>query len=564
MISLCPSRIGNALSSTLLIICLLWLTACKENPEAPGPSEEQSSVMLTAPAPNDVFLPGTNVKIIWKLRPGMAAPDSVQLQFRALDPETPWQTIVWRKSGAGEYNMQLSDSLTGRFELRIRGNSDEVWDTTTPLLAGTVAVSVLSPLANQIVRTNTVLFLRWELKFPVFPPGYAIEDTGDVEIQYQSLGGAAEWKPIGRVQAESRVFVWNLPAGLNGAIQIRFRSTLSKLWAVVGPVQIVDMVVRLSYPVRGAVFRIGSTIPLRWEGPADMPPGDPVAIEVYASGSWKKVGTFTFGQKETTWYPASQVSAMYSFRIRQGNAGEWRVVDSIRTADLRILDFPEGSTLARGSAFTLSADVKVFWDFRRSFIQLMSTDDGRSWPITIAGPPVLVDYPAGGNYRFLIKRDDLPFADTSVRFSVTENLADVKVLEVGRHYIYKYTEMHWWVYAGGTRITPIDHPDVHILVHDVALQPNKSVYNVSYWNEGSKDTVRSRIDELHGGLHTIVADFMPFSISRICTRTDAASDSVQYRWENSTLTLIRGRGLTYAAIWGGSYPDAREHQFRLK
>lgn len=558
-------RIGSALSPTLLLICLLWLTACKDNPEAPVPSEAQSSVMLTAPAPNDVFLPGTNVRITWKLRPGMAAPDSVQLQFRALDPETPWHTVAWRKSSSGEYNIQLADSMAGRFELRIRGNSDEVWDTATPLFAGVVTVNVLSPSENQIVRANTVLFLRWELKFPAFPAGYILKDTGDVEIQYQSLEGTMDWKTIGRAPAERGVYAWNLPTGLNGAIQIRFRSTLSKLWVTVGPVQIEYMALRLSYPLQGTVFRIGSAIPLRWVGPVDALPDDPVEIEVYVSGSWRKVGTFTFARKETTWNPAAQISAMYSFRIRHGQTGGWSVVDSIRTADLRIVNFPEGRSIARGSGFKLETKVDVFWDYKQSFKQFVSSDGGKTWPISYTATPILFDQQAGNNYRFMITRDDLPFADTSAVFQVTENLSDVQVLQTGQHLTYRYIMYRWWQFAGGTRITPIDQPDVHIIVHSKEVRSGKYLYHVSRWNEGGKDTVRTTIEEENEGLHVIKADFLPFSIARIYGRTDAASDSVRYRWEDNTLTLIRGKGLSEATTWSGwPGPDAYEHNFRLK
>ncbi len=557
-------RFGHALSSMLLLICLLWLTTCKDNPEAPVPSEAQSSVMLTAPAPNDVFLPGTNVRITWKLRPGMAAPDSVQLQFRALDPETHWHTVVWRKSSTGEYNMQLADSMTGRFELRIRGNSDEVWDTATPLFSTVVMVRLLSPAQDQLISSKTDLPIRWSLDFPTFPHGYVLKDTGDVEIQYTSLAGALKWESIVIKPATSREHIWKLPKGFEGDITIRIRSTSSDIWSVVTPVHVLYADIRLALPKEGSVFRVGSDIPLQWEALAPPHPQKLVEIEVLVAGSWKPVGTFPYSQMSSTWNPASQKSEKYLFRIRYAGTGDWNTLTSIYTADLRILDFPEGSTLARGSAFKLSTKVDVTWDYKRTVIQLMSTDGGISWPITIPQAPMLIDYPVGSNYRFLIKRDDLSFGDTSARFSVTEHLADLKVLEVGRHYIYEYIEMHWWVYVGSTRISKIDHPDLHILVHDVAVQANKTVYNVSYWNEGSKDTVRTTIEELHEGLHTIVANFMPFSISRICTRTDAASDSVQYRWGDNTLTLMRGRGLTQASTWTGAYPDASEHNFRLK
>lgn len=553
----------TAASACLLLCCLLALPGCKNNPQSPTPSEPQSSVILTAPKANDVFYPGTSVRVTWELRPGAAAPDSVYVQFRRLDPETAWQTAVLGWTNDMVHQIHLADSTTGRFEVRVRGNGDEAWDTATPLFSSVIQVTLTSPIADQRVAAGSNLLIAWALGFPAHPQGYVLKDTGFVEIQYSPVGGQMSWQTLAIRPATAKTYVWKLPEGALGDFVIRIRSTFTGIWSLVAPVHLSSADPHLTLPKKGSVYRVGSGIPLRWDCETELDTNAVVQIEVDLAG-WKRIGNFPYAQKETRWTSPSQSAEKLYFRIRNGSTGTWTYLDSVFTADLRILDFPAGTIVHRGAELKLSTKVDVPWDTKKEYSLRMSSDGGQSWPIAVDQNTVIFDYPAATNCRFLMRRDDLAFGDTSAVFSIAENLMDYPILTVGKHYVYAYTEMVWRTVAGGTQITPVPHPDLHIVVHEKSVLSDKTVYRVSRWNAGASDTVATTIEEAHAGLHILSADFMPYSIERVYARLDAGYDSLHYRYKSNDITISRKSGLVRAEGWTGNSQQASEHWFSLK
>ncbi len=319
----------------------------------------------------------------------------------------------------------------------------------------------------------------------------------------------------------------------------------------------------LTLPKKGSVYRVGSSIPLRWDCEIELDTNAVVQIEVDLAG-WKRIGNFPYSQKETRWTSPSQSAEKFYFRIRNGSTGTWTYLDSVFTADLRILDFPAGTIVHRGAELKLSTKVDVPWDTKKEYSLRMSTDGGQSWPIAVDQNTVIFDYPAATNCCFLMRRDDLAFGDTSAVFSIAENLMDYPILTVGKHYVYAYTEMVWKNVAGGTQVTPIGHPDLHIVVHEKTVLSDKTAYRVSRWNAGDSDTLATTIEEAHAGLHILSADFMPYSIERVYARLDARYDSLQYRYKSNDITISRSNGLVRAEGWTGNSQQSSEHWFRLK
>lgn len=195
----------------------------------------------------------------------------------------------------------------------------------------------------------------------------------------------------------------------------------------------------------------------------------------------------------------------------------------------------------------------------------MTTDDGATWKEALPLWTGVFDHPAAARCRLRAWRDDLPFADTSGVFSITDDLIDYPVLVVGRQDVYEYVEMVWEVIMGGTHVRPVTHPDVFVVVHGKSVFADRIVYDVSHWSEGSLDTIRTTVVEYREGLHRITGDFRPFSIERIFGRLDGASQTVVYGWgDNFRIEVDRERGLLHAVDRVNNGSTVSDHTFRRR
>lgn len=555
----------------LLAVCaLLLLNACSDDSTDTGDPGPKSRVLLTGPSTSVLFFPAGKVWVSWKVREGAGEPDSVCLQYRGLDPETAWRIIATFPTRKYTHTFTLPDSLTGRFEIRIQGNGDEAWDVVSPLFASVILVRLTAPVGGQHLQSESSVSIRWDLDFPDFPSGFSLTDTGTVEIQFTPLGGKENWQRIATPRAGTRTFDWKLPSSLGVDFALRARSMYTNIWSTVSPLHVSPVPIELPRlqlisPKAGSIFRLGSTIPIRWESSDPLGAGDFIEVEYAFDSRWFKIGTFPFLDHGLDWTPKEVIDHKYSLRIRQVKSPDWSLRDSIWTAEIRILNYPPGTVLRRGTGFQLEVKIYVPWNKPMTTLCLLSSDGGATWPITMPERGSLLDYPPAANCRLRLHRDDLPFEDTTATFAITENLTDYPMLMVGQHYVYQYKQIKWELFTGMPIRREIAMPDAHIVVHGKTILSDRTVYDVSYWSDGRGDTLRTTAVESHEGLHRITADFLPFSIDRIFARLDADSETVTYDWGiNSRFVLHRNRGLLFAVERHGSVIGTIDYEFTLR
>jgi hypothetical protein len=559
----------SALRCTQFLVgcAMLLLMACSDNPADSTDGGPKSSVRLTSPKMNDVRHPGSTLHISWVVRDGATAPDSIRLEYRGLDPVTEWRLITSGATTPSAHDLRLPDTLRGRFEIRIQGTGDEVWDVVSPLYAMTIMIRITAPTVGQDVLAGSTIPIEWDLVFPENQSGYDLTETGTIEIQYSAIGTSMSWTTAIVLPAVVGSYSWRLPVSINHDFAIRARSTFDSIWTTVSPIHLLLSTVHLTSPAAKRIYRVGDIIPVRWESLDPLGAYDTVVLECrVGSGSWREVGRYSFAQGGVDWTPTDISGKEYSLRIRNAASPNWDQVDEIRTAELRILDFPPGSTIARGTPFSLNVKVDVPWSANKEYTLMLSSDGGASWVPALSGGSNIFDHPQASDCRFRVSREDLPFADTSAIFSITENLVDFPVLAVGQHYVYEYVALIWQMSMGGTHVTPRGFPDVHIVVHGKTVYADRTVYDVSHWNAGKSDTIRTTVTESHEGLHRVTGDFRPFSIERIFARLDGSAEKIRYRWgENYQFDLDRNRGLVYAVERiNTGYQETWDHTFTLK
>lgn len=436
-------------------------------------------------------------------------------------------------------------------------------DPPDPDPARTRSLRLLSPVAGQRVLAGDTIAVAWEIVLSKTDARGGVKDSGMVEIQYATLGGEPEWRTVNIVPAVLHQYRWKLPADLQRDFSLRLRQDADTAWSVVSPLHVGSTELRISSPDSGGIYRLRDGIPLRWQ--VDVPSGNDQRIECQylAYSGWEPIGQVPVAEGGFDWHPPDAGSRSYTIRLRLMGTGNWVVVENVKTADIRIRDIAAGSSMRSGTPLEFTCDVDVYWDSQKKYNFALSTNGGATWSPGLL-QHALLTFPPSTNCLLRAWRDDLPFADTSAVFTITENLADYAVLRVGETYVYEYIELVWEVIAGGTHITPKPHPDIHVNVQGQTTQADRIVYKVAWWNAGSTDTNRTTVTETLSGHHPITADFLPFSVPRIFARLDASGDAVTYSWEgNYPITIHRQRGLTDARYFTGRYPNASEHVFRL-
>ncbi len=559
------TRIGSAL--TVLVLSVLIITACKDDPAGPNPDDETgASVHLTAPAAGTVILRASSVRLDWEVREGAVPPDSVRLQYHLLDGNHPWQVIAKVPFSPSFRNFRLPDSLQGRFELRIQGTEDTEWDVVSPLLAASVVIRLVEPVKELFVFAQSEMQVRWELDLPEFPAGSSPIDSGEVEIQYALLGASLQWQTVARVPASPNRYLWRMPQSIDGDFALRARSTAGSEWSVVSPLHLQHHDVKFTAPAAGSKYRVGKKVHIGWSSGTAVNGSDRVFLEYReGGGAWQGIGSFAYSTLGTDWTPPASKGRKYALRIRHEDTPTWTQLDEVYTADIRIRDITAGTVLARGTPLSVRIDVDLPWTSSTAFTLDMTTNNGATWSPALEGWTGVFDHPASQSCRFRAWRDDLPFADTSATFSVVDNLVDYPVLVVGQHYVYEYVELVWEQIFGGIHVTPRGHPDVHVLVHGKTVLTDRTLYDVSHWSVGSQDTVRTTVTEFHDGLHRITGDFRPYSIDRIFGRLDGGLQTVRYGWgDNYQFDLDRSRGLVYAVERVNGGDKVYDHTFKLR
>lgn len=436
-------------------------------------------------------------------------------------------------------------------------------DPPDPEPERTPSLRLIAPIAGQRVISGDTMDIAWEIVLSKTETRGVVKDSGSAEIQYTVLGGQPEWRMVNVVPASLQQYRWKVPANLQQDYALRLRLVGDTTWSVVSPLHVGSPELRCTSPDSGGIYRLRDGIPIRWVVGAPVGNDQRIECQYLAYGGWEPIGQVPVAEGGFDWQPPVTDSRMYSIRLRAAGTADWVVVKDVKTADIRIRDIAAGSSMRSGTPLEFTCDVDVYWDSRKQYNFALSTNGGITWSPGLQ-QHVLLAFPRSTNCLLRAWRDDLPFADTSAVFTITEDLADYAVLRVGETYVYEYMELVWEVIAGGTHITPKPHPDIHVNVRRQTAFADRIEYDVIWWTAGSTDTNRTTITETLSGHHPIEADFLPFSMPRIFARLDATGDAVTYSWEgNYPITIHRQRGLTNARYYTGRYPNASEHVFRL-
>lgn len=125
---------------SVLFLSALLFAACADDAAAPNtedPTTEnpdpQPSVRLTLPAAGSALVPGTSLRLVWAVRDGAVAPDSVRLEYRANEGDTLWRPIATVPMNPPYRDFRLPPALRGSIALRIQGTKDAAWDEVSPL-----------------------------------------------------------------------------------------------------------------------------------------------------------------------------------------------------------------------------------------------------------------------------------------------------------------------------------------------------------------------------------------------------------------------------------------------
>ncbi|MDT8323081.1 MAG: hypothetical protein RRA94_03135 [Bacteroidota bacterium] len=534
--------------------------------------ELEYDIALLSPMAYDVFLAGSTIQVHWVPREGYRAPDSVVIELRAYGGT---EVVISSRpipfnDGAVQYT--LPDDVPERFFLRVRGSKHECADYVSPLFASFISVELTSPATNTTFLRGETVPIRWSLHFPADSVQLPSYDTGTVRIEYRLLSPPGEWTHVAEVRATHGAYDWKLPDQVTSTFELRAKSNHQSDWVSVGPIQFQKYDLLLLSPKQGEVYPLGRTLPVRWSSSTSIPDQEKITVysyHYYGGGHLEKVGSYPYSDGGIDWMLPADVPLRWKIRIIHEASGAQAEV-SIESAELKLLHFPSGGTLPRGSVLDLEATFRHSLYTANPPTHLLSTDGGRTWPYSGGMNALLVDYPVSNDCRLRLVQEDISFEDTSATFAITESLETIPFLRVGEQYSYKCTLVEWRVVAGGTVRIPRDLPGVHISVQDREVIGNKAVYHILCWQEGQTDNIPATVEETLADLHPVRGDRrgrafpIPFDYPGLFVNLDSGTQRFAYTRDRSKVVISRDRGLESFTYYSGSYPAMDEYIFVLR
>jgi len=558
---------------TLLILAaviLAALTGCSEDePVAPPvkPTDPPvTSIKVLSPQANDVFDLRPKIVVIWDTVTAPAQADSVFIEYRPADGQHEWKTVRRLPILMRPASFSVLDTAVTVFEIRLKASRETNWHLVSPLYILKSGFNVLSPRNGDTVEIGRGLQFRWTSRAPGVPDSLQPKDDTEVLIEYRLRKSTSQWSRVGSVQVSEGGYDWPLPPSITSDFEVRLRPASSPAWLTIAPIHVSTPVVTISSPVKSSVYRIGADIPIEWSSATPLMDSDEILLEYYLQGIWYPIGTWPYSRHQIRWKPPFSQAATFRLGATLLRGGIRSVIYSISSADLHF-DFPAGTTFPRGAPLAMPLKVDLPWNEGSGTEFLLSTDGGRTWPLTKKPDELLSEGPAT-DCRLRARRSDLPFEDTSAVFSITENLVDYVPLVVGRHYQYTVSERDFIIFAGSLTVGGRDHPDLHLVPTGVREFADRREFDVTVWGGRKPDTVRTIVTISKAGLCPPSASFLPWSFEGLFTRLDPGADGKEYSWKGKyRFTLDRSRGLVFA--FGPGTPTvstafAADYFFRLK
>ncbi|MBE0644185.1 MAG: hypothetical protein IH600_08905 [Bacteroidetes bacterium] len=554
----------------LAAVVLVAFTGCSEDePVAPPakPAEPPvTSIKVLSPRANDVFDLRQKIVVTWDTVTAPAQADSVFIEYRPVGGYDEWKIVRRVPILIRPASFSVTDTAVTVFEIRLKASRETDWHLVSPLYILKSSFNVLSPRNGDTVEIGRGLQFRWTSRAPGVPDSLQPKDDTEVLIEYRLLKSNSQWNRIGLGQVSKGGYDWPLPPSITSDFEVRLRPASSPAWLTIAPIHVSTPVVTITAPVENSVYRIGADILIEWSSVTPLLESDEVLLEYYLQGIWYPIGTWPYSRHQVRWKPPFSQAATFRLGATLLRGGIRSVVYSISSADLHF-DFPAGTTFPRGAPLVIPLKVDLPWNEGSGTEFLLSTDGGRTWPLTKKPDELLSEGPASA-CRLRARRSDLPFEDTSTIFSIPENLVDYAPLVVGQHYQYKVTERDWIIFAGSLTVGGRDHPDLHVVPTGMREFADRTEFDVTVWGGRNADTLHTVVTISKAGLCPASASFLPWSFEGLFTRLDPGADGKEYSWKNKyRFILDRSRGLVFA--FGPGTPTvsaayAAEYFFWLK